>query len=231
MPDRAHQIQRMLTANAQWAEDVAKAEPGFFEQSAKGQTPHTLWIGCADSRVPDSVITGARPGEIFVHRNIANQLRLNDDNVLSVLRYAVDYLGVEHVVIVGHTECGGAAACLGAAQSPSFSLDGPITTVSTLPADSALNRWLEPLTRLAASLQLSSTPHEEALPLVVEENVKAQVENLANTITISEAWSKGSRKGQDVWIHGWVYELSTGKLRDLNISRGPPSAKTMSIPE
>ncbi|CAA7271569.1 unnamed protein product [Cyclocybe aegerita] len=222
-------VKRMLTANAQWAEDVAKAEPGFFEQSVKGQSPHTLWIGCADSRVPDSVITGARPGEIFVHRNIANQLHLDDHNVLSVLRYAVDYLGVEHVVIVGHTECGGAAACLGAAQSPDLSLDGPIATVTSLPVESALNRWLEPFTRHVASLKLSSTPHAEALPVVVEENVKRQVENLAKTITISEAWNKGTRKGQDVWIHGWVYDLATGKLKDLEISQGPPTKPSTSF--
>jgi len=128
------------------------------------------------------------------------------------------------VIIVGHTECGGAAACLGAAQSPDLNLDGPITTISSLPVDSALNRWLEPLTRLAAGLQLSSIPHAEALPIVVEENVKAQVENLANTITIGDAWKKGTRKGQAVWIHGWVYDLATGLLKDLHISRGPPGA-------
>ncbi|TFK42442.1 carbonic anhydrase [Crucibulum laeve] len=234
-----HNIQRLLTANARWAEDVKKAEPGFFEESAKGQNPHTLWIGCADSRVPDAVITGAKPGEIFVHRNIAkyafflvqsprsltsnhpSQLHLSDDNVLSVLRYAVDFLGVEHVVIVGHTECGGAAACLGAAQNPELQLDSPVT-ITSLPADSALNRWLAPLTKLVASLKLSSTPREEALPIVVEENVKQQVENLCNTITISDAWTKGTPKGQNVWVHGWVYDIAKGKLKDLNISRGPP---------
>ncbi|KAF9482796.1 carbonic anhydrase [Pholiota conissans] len=219
-------LQHMLASNAQWAEDVLKSQPDFFEQSAKGQSPHTFWIGCADSRVPDSVITAARPGEIFVHRNIANQLHLDDHNVLSALRYAVDYLGVQHVIIVGHTECGGAAACLGAAQSPTLNLEEPaIATISSLPAESALNRWLEPLTRLAASLHLSSIPHAEALPVVVEENVKIQVEHLANTQTITDAWTKGTRKGQSVWIHGWVYDLHTGRLRDLNISRGPPGAE------
>ncbi|KAJ2920895.1 hypothetical protein H1R20_g2157, partial [Candolleomyces eurysporus] len=228
MSRNGHPIQRMLTANAQWAEDVQKAEPSFFEQSAKGQAPHTLWIGCADSRVPDSIITGSKPGEIFVHRNIANQLKLDDYNALSVLRYAVDYLGVEHVVIVGHTECGGAAACLGASQNPSLDLKNAIATVPSLPADSSLNRWLEPLTRLAASLGLSSTPHQEALPVVVEENVKMQVDMLAKTVTINDAWTKGTPKGQQVWIHGWVYDIATGKLKDLNVSRGPPGAKPLS---
>lgn len=179
-------------------------------------------------------------------------MKLDDYNALSVLRYAVDYLGVEHgaffvfmgfqpaptdylsrhlagffllVVIVGHSECGGAAACLAAAQNIADDLDKPIATVASLPAESSLNRWLEPLTRLAASLELSSTPHAEALPLVVEENVKMQVDNLAKTQAITEAWTKGARKGQDVWIHGWVYDIGTGKLRDLNITRGPPKPK------
>jgi len=226
MPERNATMQRLLTSNAQWSQDVSKSDPNFFKQSAKGQSPHTLWIGCADSRVPDSVVTNSRPGEVFVHRNIANQLHLDDHNLLSVLRYAVDFLGVENVVIVGHTECGGAAACLGAAQSPHLNLDAPITTISSLPPESALNRWLEPLTRMTAGLKLlSSVSQEDALKTVVEENVKAQVENLAKTITIGEAWKKGTPKGQDVWIHGWVYDLSTGLLRDLDISRGPPTER------
>lgn len=227
MPTRNAAIERMLTANSQWAEDVQKAEPSFFEESAKGQSPHTLWIGCADSRVPDSIITGSKPGEIFVHRNIANQLKLDDYNALAVLRYAVDYLGVEHVVIVGHTECGGAAACLGASQVPNLDLSKPIATVPSLPADSSLNRWLEPLTRLSAGLQLSSAPHAEALHVVVEENVKMQVAELAKTHAITDAWTKGTKKGQDVWIHGWVYDISTGKIKDLHVSQGPPG-KTLS---
>lgn len=129
------------------------------------------------------------------------------------------------MIIVGHTECGGAAASLGAAQSPDLNLSAPIATVPSLPAESSLNRWLEPLTRTAASLQLSSIPHADALPLVVEENVKVQVANLAKTQTITDAWTKGTRKKQEVWIHGWVYDLKIGRLRDLNISQGPPDAK------
>jgi carbonic anhydrase len=89
-------LANLLSANAQWAEDVERLEPGFFAQSAKGQSPHTLWIGCADSRVPESVITGSRPGDIFVSRNAGNQVQPHDDNVLAALAYAVDYVGVEH---------------------------------------------------------------------------------------------------------------------------------------
>ncbi|CAL1697430.1 unnamed protein product [Somion occarium] len=110
-------LSRLLAQNAQWASDVDLAESGFFQQSAQGQAPKVLWIGCADSRVPESVVLAAKPGDIFVHRNVANQVHLHDDNVLSVIQYAVDAVGVEHIIIAGHTNCGGAAACHAAAQS------------------------------------------------------------------------------------------------------------------
>ncbi|KAG6907423.1 hypothetical protein DXG01_008995 [Tephrocybe rancida] len=219
----------LLSANSQWAEDVEADEPGFFQQSAKGQAPHhvandqqTLWIGCADSRVPESVITGARPGEIFVHRNIANQFPLDDVSSESVLAYAVDHLGVQHVVVVGHTECGGAAACLNAAQRPTFPEDGPVLTIPSLPYENSLNRWLEPLTTLAGSLHLSTTPKEEALPVVVVENVKMQVENLSKTPTLVNAWSSDDLKKRNVWLHGWIYNLGTGLLEDLKGVLGLP---------
>ncbi|KAJ6623478.1 carbonic anhydrase [Mycena sp. CBHHK59/15] len=217
-------LYRFFSLNSEWAKRVEAQEPGFFAQSATGQTPQVLWIGCSDSRVPESVVTAVRPGEIFVHRNIANQFQLEDNSVQSVLTYAVDHLGVEHVVIVGHTGCGGAAACFGAACSPSFSASATSCIVDPgLPADASLNEWLTPLTKLVASLKLSSVPPEEALPLIVEENVKMQVENLSQAKTIVDAWAHKSRKGKDVWIHGWVYDLATGGLRDLGISQGPPA--------
>ncbi|KAF8643859.1 hypothetical protein AX16_008875 [Volvariella volvacea WC 439] len=215
-------LARLLSSNVQWAKDVQQVEPTFFAESAKGQTPHTLWIGCADSRVPESVVTGARPGEIFVHRNIANQFHPDDENVLSVLKYAVDFLGVEHVVIVGHTNCGGAMACLNAARAQN-NPNGTNATITTLPPDEPLNRWLAPLTDLAVALKVSSAPPDDALQLVVEENVKKQVENLAKSQTIVNAWANKSGQGKEVWIHGWVYDLGTGKLKDLGVSRGPPS--------
>ncbi|KAF5357925.1 hypothetical protein D9756_001434 [Leucocoprinus leucothites] len=214
-------VEQLLSSNAQWAKVVAQAEPGFFPESAKGQTPHTLWIGCADSRVPESVITGSRPGDIFVHRNIANQFHPDDDSALAVLEYAVNFLGVKHVVIVGHSECGGAAACLAAAQSEGFNPDGPVITIPNLPKEAPLNRWLEPLSKLVSSLGVTTAPPKEALPLVVTENVKLQVENLCKSQVIVNAWTKGTPKGQDVYVHGWVHDLATGCLKDLGITRGP----------
>ncbi|KAL0946694.1 hypothetical protein HGRIS_012881 [Hohenbuehelia grisea] len=218
-------LYRLLTTNSQWALDVEDAEPDFFSKCAEGQSPSVLWIGCADSRVPESVITGARPGDIFVHRNIANQFHLDDASAQAVLTYAVDHLGVEHVVIVGHSECGGAAACFQASLAPTFDAStGPVVTVPSSTPDAAINVWLAPLTKLASTLKLSSTPKAEALPVVVEENVKQQVANLAQSETIQNAWATKSLKGKDVWIHGWVYDIASGRLRDLNVTQGPKPA-------
>ncbi|KAJ7097764.1 carbonic anhydrase [Mycena belliarum] len=219
-----HPTARFLNLNAAWAHSVQNSEPTFFPETTKGQAPQVLWIGCSDSRVPESVITAVRPGEIFVHRNIANQFQLDDNSAQAVLTYALDHVGVEHVVIVGHTDCGGAAACFGAARSPGFcaSADTCVIDPSIAP-DASLNQWLTPLTKRVAALKLSSVPKADAMPLIVEENVKMQVDNLCKAQTLLDAWAYKSKKGKDVWVHGWVYDLGTGKLRDLGISRGPPT--------
>ncbi|EDR06715.1 carbonic anhydrase [Laccaria bicolor S238N-H82] len=205
-------FEKLLEANAAWAHGVTEKDPNFFKKSAEEkQKPHTLWIGCSDSRVPESVITAARPGDIFVHRNIANQVHLHDSNVLSVLKYAVDFLHVQHVVVVGHTVCGGADACLNAVKN-----NYPDNqTINTLPVESPLNIWLTPLTKFTRSLPLSVTPPDKALSLVVHENIKKQVEILAQTDTIRDAWARKD----EVQIHGWVYNLATGRLDDLHITQ------------
>jgi carbonic anhydrase len=120
------------------------------------------------------------------------------------------------VVVVGHSECGGASTCLNAAQNPSFAADGSITTIPSLSPDAPLNRWLGPLTKHVKSLELSGMPKEEALPIVVQENVKWQVERVCKTQPIINAWSKKEK----VWVHGCVYDLASGRLRDLGISKG-----------
>ncbi|KAJ7343306.1 carbonic anhydrase [Mycena albidolilacea] len=212
-------LERFFSLNSEWAKRVQSQEPEFFAKSATGQTPKILWIGCSDSRVPESVVTAVRPGEIFVHRNIANQFHLDDNSVQSVLTYAVNHLGVQHVVIVGHTECGGAAACFGAACSAQFNPHAPTCVIDpSLEPDAPLNQWLTPLTKLVASLKMSSVPKVLALPLIVEENVKKQVQNLSMAQTIVDAWTDDKK----VWVHGWVYDLAKGQLRDLGVSRGPP---------
>jgi len=212
MPDLA----RFLSSNAQWADDVESAHPKFFADSAKGQSPKVLWIGCADSRVPESVIVGCKPGDIFVHRNIANQFHLNDDSAHAVLAYAVNVLGVEHVVVVGHTNCGGVLGAFEAAKA-----------AATNAEDTALTRWLSPLVNLSKE-HMHTLPEDKsaALRVLVEENVKAQVENIAANPVITTAWEKYEKEGENgkqkkVFVHGWVYGLEDGRLRDLGVSHAP----------
>jgi len=202
----------LLNANQQWAESVIQDRPEFFAQSATGQSPKILWIGCSDSRVPESVITASKPGDIFVHRNIANQFHLHDDSALSVLTYAVKAVGVEHVVLVGHTNCGGAAACLQAANDAAANTGAP-------QSDTPLARWLSPLTELVQSLDLSACSASEALNKVVEANIIMQVDNLCQAEPITSAWADPNAK--KVTVHGWVYDLAEGRIKEL-VSRDAP---------
>ncbi|KAI5122652.1 hypothetical protein M0805_007914 [Coniferiporia weirii] len=215
------ELNRLLSSNAQWASDVDRYEPGFFEESAKGQAPKVLWIGCADSRVPESVIMACKPGEIFVHRNIANQFHLSDDSAQSVLTYAVNELGVEHVVVVGHTKCGGVAGAhkLAHKQPPDEGAKDDSTP---------LLRWLGPLVELARKPEFDSagTGEEESAVLTAlsEANVRAQVKNIVRSDVIKDAWAASDAKvagSKKVYVHGWVYELESGRLRDLGVSKGP----------
>ncbi|KAG9005689.1 hypothetical protein FRB95_004811 [Tulasnella sp. JGI-2019a] len=157
-------LQRLFAANGVWADDVSKEYPTFFEESAKDQKPKLLWIGCADSRVPESILMAAKPGDIFVHRNIANQVHPHDDSVLSVIDYAVAHLGVEDIAVVGHSQCGGAKACLANATNP----PGPNPNIP-------LMRFLEPLTDIARRIGATEMPKDVGLAKLTEANVKAQV--------------------------------------------------------
>jgi len=209
-------VQTLLAGNAKWAEAVDRAEPGFFQRSALGQYPKVLWIGCADSRVPESILTGARPGDIFVHRNIANQFHPDDDSALAVLSYALAVVGVEHVVVAGHTCCGGAAACYQAAATAAATSSESSDTQQT-----ALSRWLTPLTNLVASLNIpADTPPDAALERIIHENVKRQVKHVCAAEPVQQAWAVGKH----VWVHGWVYDTASGRIKDLAVSRGPLGA-------
>ncbi|KAI0648009.1 carbonic anhydrase [Trametes meyenii] len=198
-------LARLLNKNREWAEEFEKEHPGFFEESAKGQEPRILWIGCSDSRVPESVITASRPGDIFVQRNIANQFHPYDDNALSVLTYALSKsVGVTHVIVVGHTKCGGVDACYRAVHDP-----------CSAPLGGVLGRWLAPLVDLVREHPCLSQSEFE------EENVRAQVANIAETKAMKEVWAE-----RRVQVHGWMYDLSTGLLRDLDVCReGGPVVK------
>ncbi|KAJ3809172.1 carbonic anhydrase [Lentinula aff. lateritia] len=200
----------MLSGNVQWADNVQQTNPNFFPESAgRAQSPHTLWIGCGDSRVPETVITGTRPGDIFVNRNVGNQVQFNDENLMATLTFAVDQLGVRNgvaskTVIPGRT---------------------PIT-LDVYSADSPLNRFLAPLTtsiaNLVPSLQISSVVEAEAIPVLIRENVKVQVDNLCETEVIQNAW-RTRPVGEELTVYGWLYDVGTGRIQDMEISRGPDS--------
>ncbi|KAG2106860.1 carbonic anhydrase [Suillus cothurnatus] len=196
-------LQILLNANKEWAQSVTKDTPDFFTRSAIGQKPKILWIGCSDSRVPESVITASKPGDIFVHRNVANQFHLHDDSALSVLTFAIKEVGVEHVVLVGHTNCAGAMTCIEAAKNAATN---PV-------ASTPLTRWLSPLTALVQSLDLSGCSASDALNKVVEANIMKQVDNICKSEPITTAWSDpDSRK---VTVHGWMYDLAEGRIKEL----------------
>ena len=190
---------RLLANNKAWVAEQLSRDPAYFENLSKGQQPHSLWIGCADSRVPADMITGSHSGDIFVHRNIANMVVHDDLNMLSVLQYAVEVLEVEHVIVCGHYGCGGVKAALGHQNL------------------GLINKWLryiKDVYRLnSTELDKYSDP-EKLERRLVELNVIEGVHNLAKTSIIQEAWVK--RRGP--LLHGWVYDLSDGILRDLGVN-------------
>ncbi|QSE96423.1 carbonic anhydrase [Fulvivirga lutea] len=188
---------KLFKGNEEWIKQKLKLDPTYFTELAKGQKPEFLWIGCSDSRVPESEITGTGPGEIFVHRNIANQVIHSDTNMLSVLQYAIEYLHVKHVIVCGHYGCGGVMAAM---DNQYVGLVG---------------RWLAYVKDIFQDHQeeLNSLANdEERMKRMVELNVTTQVHNLAKTSFVQKAW-----KTRELEIHGWVYSLSDGKIIDLDI--------------
>jgi len=207
-PDASIDILSLLLAkNARWSAQIDEELPHFFNESSKHQAPPVLWIGCADSRVPESVVTDVLPGTIFTTRNIANQVHEHDDSVHSVIEYAVEHLHVQHIIVAGHTNCGGVTA------AHAISTETPLP-----PPTNPLTRWLESLVHLSLSLGLNRLPPAIAVPLLTNASVKAQVENVAHTEAVHEAWEKGV----NLQVHGWLYTLETGLLSDLNVSVYPP---------
>ncbi|MEZ4453792.1 MAG: carbonic anhydrase [Nannocystaceae bacterium] len=191
---------RLLLANKAWAAGRVAADPDFFHRLCAQQAPEFLWIGCSDSRVPANEITGTAPGEVFVHRNIANVVVATDLNLLSVLHYAVDVLKVQHVIVCGHYGCGGVRAAMSACSH------GP------------LDHWLRNIKdvyRLHRD-ELDALEPAQREARLCELNVREQALHLTRTALIQESW----RKRGAPWIHGWVYALGDGVLREL-IKVGP----------
>jgi carbonic anhydrase len=195
-------VTRLLDNNRAWAAQVQAERPGFFAQLAAQQTPQVLWIGCADSRVPANQILGLDPGEVFVHRNVANLVNPGDLNALTVIAYAVDALQVTDIVVCGHSRCGGVAAVHGGEGL------------------GMLGDWLWPVRtiRQAHAEQLDRLPADDRLHRLVELNVVEQVRNVAGTSVVQAAWAQG----QTLAVHGWVYGLEDGIIRDLGISAEGP---------
>ena len=211
------QVSDLLSKNKAWSANFCANKPELAAQLAETQTPKILWIGCADSRVPESVICDADPGEIFVTRNIANQFRLDDDNALSVLTFAVQALGIEHVVVVGHTSCGGVNAAIAGAGAPA-SQDAL--------QSSALLRHLVPLTQVAKRV-LDANPGLEETELaqkIIYQSVKLQIDNIVSTDVIQDNW-KGltsplsGKVMNKVTIHGLCYDIAKAQLVDLDLTR------------
>jgi len=192
-------LQPLFDNNREWAARISKEQPGFFEQLSKQQSPEYLWIGCSDSRVPANTILNLSPGEIFVHRNIANVVVQDDPNGLSVIQYAVEVLKVKHIIICGHYGCGGVKAAM---ESDSHGL---------------IDNWLGHIRDVyryhREQLDAIDDP-EKRKDRLCELNVIEQVANVCNTTMVSNAW----KSGQELHVHGWIYHLADGLLRDLDVT-------------
>ncbi|MDN3549646.1 carbonate dehydratase [Mucilaginibacter aquaedulcis] len=189
----------LLEGNKKFIDNALKSDPEFFTKLANGQKPPILWIGCADSRVPANQITNTAPGEIFVHRNIANMVVHTDMNMLSVLDYAVNVLKVKHVIVTGHYGCGGVLAAM---SNKGFGL---------------IDNWLRHIKdvyRLHAEELNSIDDEQQRGNRLVELNVIENVYNLCKTTIVQNAW----QNGQELSVHGWVYSLSTGQIADMKVS-------------
>ena len=189
----------MLENNKVWVAEQNEMDPKYFSDLAKLQTPEYLWIGCSDSRVPANQITGTKPGEMFVHRNIANMVVHSDMNLLSVLSYAVEVLHVKHIIVCGHYGCGGVAAAMGNKQ---FGL---------------IDNWLRHIKDVYRihQIELDGIADQDLrVKRLVELNVIEQVSDLGKTSIVQNAW----RSGQPLNIHGWVYDINDGIIKDLLVT-------------
>lgn len=192
-------LKPLLAKNRSWALQRRERNPDYFEKYLHQQKPHSLWIGCSDSRVPAEVLTGSHPGELFVHRNIANMVVDGDDNLMSVLQYAITYLGVQRIVLCGHYGCGGVQAALNLPQS------------ALAQEESALARRITALRQALGDDLPTDQEADEALNRLVEVNVLAQFSHLVATAPVRDAW----RAGQALDLFGCVYDLQSGHLKEL----------------
>lgn len=196
-------LKPLLAKNRSWALQRRQRNPKYFEKFLHQQKPHSLWIGCSDSRVPAEVLTGSHPGELFVHRNIANMVVSNDDNTLSVLQYAIEQLEVKRIVVCGHYGCGGVQAALALPDSPLAHEDSPLSRRISQLRD-ALHSGLREFTA-------SEDNESDKLNRLVEVNVLAQFAELIATDPVRKAW----QQGRELDVFGCVYDLQSGHLKEL----------------
>ncbi len=191
-------LKHLFVRNKEWAERINAEHPDLFESIKEGQSPEYLWIGCADSRVSPNEMLGLLPGEIFIHRNVANLVVHTDFNCLSVLEYAVTVLKVKHVIICGHYGCGGVKAALGSSQH------------------GLIDNWLRHIKDVARKYHVSLNKIEDEakrFDRLCELNVVEQVANVCHTTIVQTAWANG----QDLSVHGWIYSIKDGLLKDLSV--------------
>lgn len=191
-------LSELFDRNREWAARTEAARPGFFTSLLSNQTPHYMWIGCSDSRVPANDLVDLLPGELFVHRNVANVVVHSDLNALSVIQYAVDVLGVQHIIVVGHSKCGGVRAAM------------------TNQRAGLVDNWLRHVqdVRDANEDFLKGLHSSLQVDALVELNVLEGARNVCRTTVVTDAW----QRGQTVVVHGWVYGLNNGLLEDLRIT-------------
>jgi len=196
-------LPNLFENNRKWASDMRAVDPAFFSRLAQQQSPELLWIGCSDSRVPANEIVGLLPGELFVHRNVANLVIHTDMNCLSVLQYAVDILKIKHVIVCGHYGCGGIKAAM--EEKPHGLVDNWLRHVRDI------QQRYQPL---LASLSSDA----ERMGRLCELNTVEQVINVGSTTIIHDAWSRG----QSITVHGWIYDVADGVLKDLDVCIASP---------
>ena len=199
-------LRTLLENNAAWAAGAVEHDPSFFTRLQQQQAPEYLWIGCSDSRVPANEIVGLAPGELFVHRNVANVVVHTDLNCLSVLQYAIDVLGVKHVIVTGHYGCGGVRAAFDGAR---FGL---------------IDNWLRHVedVKRRHDRELVVLPPDRAIDRLCELNVIEQARHVCETTIVQDAWARGN----PVAVHGWIYGLSDGRLRELGFVATRPDDVT-----
>lgn len=196
-------VEQLLINNRSWSEALRAQDPEFFARLARQQRPEFLWIGCSDSRVPANDVVGLMPGELFVHRNVANMVVATDMNMLSVLQYAVDVLEIRQVIVCGHYGCGGVRAALGHTEM------GLI-----------IDNWLRALKALYHQNlpRFAGLDHGARVDLLCELNVQRQVRNVCHTTIVQNAW----QRGQPLAVHGWIYGLDNGLVKDLMVTVSGP---------